>query len=121
MTLFRPNTTCALYSSSEKTDIYGNPSFEKPKTTPCAVVTYDLSRLKTTVRADSSGSRGRGEHLEGVARFLFPKTVQIQRGDKVFKDDYWLEVVEKHPRYSVAGVLDHWEIDFHKTEPVDAS
>lgn len=85
------------------------------------MVAYDLSRLKTTVRADSSGSRGRGEHLEGVARFLFPKTVDINRGDKVFKDDYWLEVIEKHPRYSVAGVLDHWEIDFERTEAVDAS
>lgn len=85
------------------------------------MISYDLARTKTTVRADSSGTRGRGEHLEGVARFLFPKTVTIKRGDKVYKDDYWLEVIEIHKRYDVSGTIDHIEVDFNRTEPVDAS
>ncbi|MCR9222937.1 MAG: hypothetical protein NXH70_02610 [Hyphomonas sp.] len=121
MTLFRPNTTCLLYQGSATLDIYGASSFGTPATTPCAVIAYDLARTKTTVRADSSGTRGRGEHLEGVARFLFPKTVTINRGDKVYKDSYWLEVVEIHPRYDVSGTLDHWEVDFNRTEAIDAS
>lgn len=121
MTLFRPNTTCELYSASDTLDIFGRPGFAQAATTPCAVVAYDLSRMKTTVRADSSGTRGRAEHVEGIARFLFPKTVNIKRGDKVYKDGFWLEVIETHPRYSVGGVLDHIEVDFNKTEEVSAT
>ncbi len=119
--LFRPNTTCTVYRPEGEMDIYGEKTFDTGTTTPCAVVSYDLSRMKSTVRADSSGSRGRGEELVGVARFLFPSSVTMERGNKVYKDSFWLEVTEIHPRYSVAGNLDHWEVDMEKTTKEDGS
>ena len=121
MTLFRPNTTCQLYSQSGQYDLYGKKAFSSAKTVPCAVVSYDLSRMKSSVRVDSSGSRGRADELVGVARFLFPKTVTVARGDVVAKDSYWLKVIEVHPRYGVDGRLDHFEVDMEKTEPAIAT
>lgn len=121
MTLFRPNTTCKFYSRSAGYDVYGKTTFAAGRVTPCAVVSYDLSRMKSSVRVDSSGSRGRADELAGVARFLFPKTITVNRGDIVQKDNYWLRVIEIHPRYGVDGRLDHLEIDLEKAEPINAA
>lgn len=121
MTLFRPNTTCQLYNQAGEYDLYGKKTFSVAKTLPCAVVSYDLSRMKSSVRVDSSGSRGRADELVGIARFLFPRTVTVNLGDVVSKDGYWLKVVEIHPRYSVEGQMDHFEVDMEKTEPVSAA
>lgn len=119
--LFRPNTTCQHYTRNAAYDIYGQHTWGQPQTVPCAVVSYDLSRQKSSVRVDSSGSRGRADELVGVARFLFPRTITVQRGDVVYKDSYWLKVIEIHPRYGVDGRLDHFEVDFNKTEPVSGT
>lgn len=119
--LFRPNTTCLLHSRQGAYDIYGKHSFAPAQTIPCAVISYDVSRLKSSVRVDSSGSRGRADELAGRARFLFPRTTTIVRGDVVFKDGYWLKVIEIHPRYAVDGRYDHIEVDFEKTEPVSGT
>lgn len=112
--LFRPNTTCKLHATDGVIDVYGQQGALPGRVVPCAVVTYDLSRQKSSVRADSSGSRGRAEELAGVARFLFPAQTVIKRGDKIEKDGFFLEVIEIHPRYSVAGRLDHKEVDMRK-------
>tara|TARA_B100000749_G_scaffold148090_1_gene113659 strand:+ start:648 stop:1013 length:366 start_codon:yes stop_codon:yes gene_type:complete len=117
--MFRANTTCTLQSQTGELDIFGNPVFVKPVTVPCAVVSYDLSVQKSSVRADSSGSRGRAEQLEGVARFLFRRTQKIKTGDIITKDGFTLEVIEVFPRRDVSGRLDHLEVDMKKTEPVD--
>jgi hypothetical protein len=109
--MFRPNTFCMVSRRSLVADLYGSYTFTAPQQTACAVVTYDLSTHKTSVRADSSASGGRAEHLAGVARFLFPKNVVISRGDRVTKDNFLLEVIEVHPRRSVLGPIDHIEVD----------
>lgn len=109
--MFRPNTSCLLIRRSLVRDLYGRTTYAAPVTTPCAVITYDLATHKTSVRADSSASGGRAEHLAGVVRFLFPKHVTIIRGDRVHKDGYTLEVIEVHPRRSVLGPIDHIEVD----------
>lgn len=109
--MFRPNTTCALRKKSASADIYGRKSYSPAVDVPCAIVTYDLSTHKSSVRADSAGSRGRAEGVEGTARFLFPLSVIVKRGDRILKDGYDLEVIEIHPRRSVLGPLDHNEVD----------
>ena len=116
--LFRPNTTCLLQSASGATDVYGKRTYGPATTVPCAVITYDLATLKSSVRADSSGSRGRAFEVAGTARFLFPVTVTIKRGDLVTKGGYTLRVTEIHPRHAVDGRHDHNEVDFERAEPV---
>jgi len=115
--LFRPNTTCLLRRRGATANVYGKYTFSAGVTVPCAVVTYDLATQKSSVRADSSGSRGRALELAGIARFLFPTTVQVQRGDLIFKDNVWLEVIEIHPRRGVDGRHDHNEVDMKTAEP----
>ena len=117
--LFRPNTTCQVEYAETGFDIYGRQVFSAPETVRCAVVSFDLAVQKSSVRADSSGSRGRAEQLEGVARFLFRPNVPIKTGDVVTKGNFVMSVIEVHPRYSVAGELDHNEVDMKKTEPTD--
>lgn len=119
--LFRPNTTCRLFTQKEGFDIYGTRQWSLPKVTPCAVITFDLATTKSSVRVDSSGTRGRADQLQGIARFLFPHTVALLRGDIVEKDGFWLKLVEIFPRYAVDGRMDHFEVDFTKAEPIVGS
>jgi hypothetical protein len=119
--LFRPNTTCKVYSASADHDIYGRTSYSAGKTVQCAVVSYDLVIKKTSVRADSSGSRGRAQELSGIVRFLFGVSAEMKVGDIVEKDGFVMKVIELHPRYSVAGRLDHHEVDMEKAESLDAA
>lgn len=116
----RPNNTCTYYEKKDGFNLYGEPEgFKVGRVVPCAVISYDLKRSKTSVRADTSGTRGSAENLEGIARFLFPSKLMLNRGDIIYKDDYWLEIREIHKRYDVLGNFDHYEVDMTKTEPPD--
>lgn len=114
--LFRPNTTCLLQRRGATPDVYGKYTYSAAVTVPCAVVTYDISTQKSSVRADSSGTRGRAFEQAGMAKFLFPRAVACDRGDVVTKDGYTLRVVEVHQRYGVDGRHDHNEIIMERAE-----
>lgn len=113
--MFKPNATCTLYSRTDEQDVYGVYSFLPPKmNTPCAVVQMDLVVKKTSVRADSSASRGRAEEEIGLVRLLFPSTVSIQEYDVVEINGVVIEVIRIFPRRDVLGKVDHYQVDFRK-------
>lgn len=118
--MYRPNTTCKYYTLSGR-DVRSKPTYSAASVVPCSVVSFDLASKRTSVRTDTSGTRGRTDELSGVARFLFPKTFQPVKGDVVEKQGLWLEVIEIHPRFDVMGSLDHIEVDFRRSVEIDAS
>lgn len=116
---FFPNTTCVLHRRSARTDVHGRYTYTTvPSPIPCAVIGINLSTDKSSVRADSSGSRGRAEIQAGTAKFLFPTMTQITSGDVVDKDGFSLRVTTIQPRHAVDGRIDHLEVDFERAEPV---
>lgn len=114
--MFRPNSYATLLIYDGTSDVFGKKNFLKPMKVRCAVILYDVKSQKTSVRADTSASRGQAQEIEGLAKFLFPKTLKIKVEDRVIKDNFVLDVIEVFPRYNVLGVLDHYEVDLKKVE-----
>jgi hypothetical protein len=92
-------------------DLYGVRIYGPYTTVPFAIVKLERSSEKTSVRTDSSASRGSAQEILADARFLFPKNVIVQEGDRVEFGDFKLTVVSVWPRYRVTGELDHWQVD----------
>jgi hypothetical protein len=113
-----PNTTCSLYIRSDETDNFERYTFAPVVKARCAVIDLDITVEKSSVRADTSGSRGQADQQQGSAMLLFPKTSTIKLGDKLFIDGFWLEVTKVYPRRAVVGGIDHIEVTFRKAEPV---
>lgn len=117
--MFIPNTRCALYVRSAVADNFGKYTFAAPLSVPCSIVYLDVKVAKSSVRADTSGSRGQADQVQGDARILFPKTVStIKPGDVVFKDGKWIEVIEVEPRRTAIGGIDHYQAEFRVGQAV---
>lgn len=109
--MFIPNRAGKL-SRKIGRNIYGETTWGAWVSVQCAVVTNLDQIEKTPVRSDSSASRAAAEERIAVAKFLFPKNVQIGQDDKFEIDDLTLRVITVQKRFSVLGVLDHLEVDF---------
>lgn len=107
--MFRPNTYCYV-SKRTGYDEWGRESYGKAKRLPCSVVRLRVSREKTSVRADSSATRGRGNEVTSDALLLLPPTFGVEIGDKIEVMKYALEVVSVHPRLNIMGNHDHDEV-----------
>lgn len=108
--MFKPNIPCKIYRSSGQTDVYGQP---KPTTIileRCAVINLNMKSLKTTVRADSSASRGAASEEVLDAFLLMAKTTKTQIDDVVEVAGVKVRVTRKFPRHDLTGRLDHYEI-----------
>jgi hypothetical protein len=116
--MFFPNTRCDLYSRKAVKNNFGKYNYTAKVSVPCALVGFNVDVQKSSVRADTSGSRGQAEQEQGVAILLFSKNLKLKLGDVVFIDDHWLEVTEVYARRNVLGKLDHHETHFRKVEPV---
>jgi hypothetical protein len=109
--MFTPNNTCQLFVSSGKTDVYGQPLPEKTGVTePCAIVRVTRTEEKTSVRADSSGSRGNAREIIAEAQVLLLPSTVINIDDIVMIGVDQYRVMMKHPQYNIVGVLDHYKI-----------
>lgn len=92
------------------TDRHGKRRYSTPQTVPCGVVTLREASDKTSVRTDSSASRGSAHEELLQGRILFPRNVRLNYGDRVTIMDFMMTVKGVHPRYSIPGQLDHWEV-----------
>ena len=93
-------------------DIHGRALFSPA--TPCqfAVVNAKRQQEKTSVRADSSASRGSADEITtGLGRILVAKHQSIEIGDVFTFDGDSYDVNSKHVRRSVFGEIDHFECD----------
>ncbi len=112
--MFVPNTTGYLSLRSGWT-AQGEPEFEiHRQLVACGVVILIGRTVKTTVRADSSASRGSAEEDVNVAKILFPAYVTIRKGDRFEVSDETLRVTGVQPRRAVTGVLDHYEVELER-------
>ena len=126
---WRPNHKCDLYRPTKSSgaityDNWGRPTYPaasqpSAERVDCSVITLDLKLDRSSVRADSSATRGRAEQIGGDAIMLFPTSVAIEELDIVKVENRWLEVISVFQRRNVFGDHDHDEVVLRKSEPID--
>lgn len=108
--MITPNVDCIIITQGQ-TDVYGDRQWDAPKASRCVVVRLVDGVQSTTVRADSSASRGFAKEPRSEARLLFPASTAIANGDRIEVQGVSLEVTQVHPRLDVLGTLNHLEVD----------
>lgn len=107
--MFRPNQFCIIKAVSGY-DKFGMTAFGPNKRERCAVVKHALSTDKSSVRADSSGSRGNAREITAdLIILLSPKTsAQHDAIIEIQNDLFVIKAIEK--RFDIRGKLDHYEV-----------
>lgn len=104
--MFSPNTT-GILKRRLGYNKFGEPLWSAPETVPCAVVHLQVKTQKTSVRTDSSATRGNAEEVASTARILFPIGVFVEKDHKFTIRGNELRVVSVEPRFAVSGRHDH--------------
>lgn len=110
MPVLKMTVPCWIYKYL-KSDGFGAPQYAvRPIKTVCSIVDVKDEDNKTTVRVDSSATKGNAKEQTYDVRMLIPKTINIGLMDKVVAGGYRMKVVRISPRRNVFGRLDHIEI-----------
>lgn len=109
--MFNPNNRAFWMKKASKRTITGGESFSARRVLPCSVVFLKDTSASTTVRADSSASRGAAEEHQASAKILVPPQYAIARGDVVEIEGVLIEIVTIQPRRDTFGKIDHQEVD----------
>lgn len=108
--MFQPNGSCTLRRRAGR-DKYGQAKLADPVTIDYAPVDMNMTVEKTSVRSDSSATRGQAEQLVSAnAKVLVPANTVIQSGDKLEIDGANYQVSGIHFRKNVFGSVDHIEL-----------
>lgn len=114
--MFIPNRIAYLRRKSKNADMYGQYSYGQKEAVHYALVRYDTSIQDSTVRADSSATRGNIKEFHASGRILMHKMHNPTYGDVVVVEKRVFVIKEVEPRFNVLGILDHWECDLEKFE-----
>ncbi|AGC36051.1 hypothetical protein B7L88_gp007 [Rhizobium phage RHEph10] len=106
--MFTPNFLGTFQQVTGR-NLDGEETYSDPLPLQLSVVRLAARSEKTSVRSDSSASRGQADQLTADAVIL-TKNEALRVDDLVQVMDFKLRVVGHHPRLSVFGILDHYEI-----------
>lgn len=111
--MFRPNTFCYV---SQRTgfDDWGRETYVGRQRVPCSLVRLKVMKESTSVRADSSASRGRAKETNSESIVLLPPSHDIEIGDRLEILGFQLEVNSITPRLDIMGRHDHNEVGLLK-------
>lgn len=108
--MFRPNRIALLMKKLELRTVHGKETFASGVPIGLSVVHLKMYSAKSSVRADSSASRGAADGEEAAAKLLLPTSVDIAIGDVIQVMSSHVEVVSIESRFNTRGVHDHNEI-----------
>jgi hypothetical protein len=91
-------------------DLHGQPKFVRQCDQKAAPVRLVFNNQHTTVRTDSSGSRGHATETTADVVLLLLPHVDVRLDDQIQLLGYKLKVTQVHPRYTVRGKHDHTQI-----------
>lgn len=114
--MFIPNATCYIRRKGIGFDKYGQTKHGAKTAIRFALVRYDTKTEDSTVRADSSATRGNIKEFTASGRILVPTSVKPTWGDLLIIYGKVYRVKTLEPRFNVLGALDHYEIDYEKAE-----
>ena len=108
--MYIPKNRCVI-QKAVGTNVYGQ---QQPGATfkeRCAIVAIITSDKKTSVRSDSSASRGNAHELLYDAVILVGPRTKAAMHDIMTVNGYKLEIMTVQPRYDIDGNLDHYQLD----------
>lgn len=109
--MFQPNLTGRIFSL-EGRDVHGRETWGAARDCPFAIVNMDIAAMKTSVRADSSASRGSADQtIAERARILVPAVITPVIGDLFEFDGEIFVIAAVHSRRTTFGRTDHHECD----------
>lgn len=117
MSTIRPRNDCWIISRTESWDGNGRPIHKvSKKKTKCAIVSLHDATDESTVRADSSASRGRAEEHISDGRLLLKPSETLKLGDVIEVavkggDNIKITVRRIFRRVDIAGVVHHIDIE----------
>jgi hypothetical protein len=114
--MFIPNGTCYIRRKLNSFTKYGEPAYGNKTSIPFAQVRFDAMTEDSTVRADSSATRGNIKEFHASGRLLVPASVAPSWGDLFIVHGKVFQAKQVEPRYSVLGVLDHYQVDYIKSD-----
>lgn len=109
MPVITMNVPC-LIETKKGQDGFGQPLFSTPRRVKCAVIKHTVSRQKTTVRVDSSGSIGHADEAVADIVVLLPKNLAITLDDVMTVHGVRSRISSIRSRFDVRGNLDHLEV-----------
>lgn len=107
---FTPNQAGILLRKLERRDIHGREFFAHGEPLALSVVRLSEMVEETSVRADSSASRGAGDMEILQAKLLVGPMVKIKKGDVVKFRGILIEIESVHERFDVFGKPHHLEL-----------
>lgn len=107
--MFLPNSKCRIQLSTGETNLYGRPKPGRWIAEPCTVVRLVLKTEHTSVRADTSASRGNAEELLADAKVLLAPNTRAKIGDVIELEGALLRITGMELRRDAMGRLDHLE------------
>lgn len=109
MSIFRPKSRCVVIRNGGN-DLYGLPKPGIRHAERCSIVKFLVRNEKSTVRADSSASRGNAMELEADGVFLLTTNTVADIDDLVEINGHRMRVAARHMRFNAAGRHHHFEI-----------
>lgn len=93
-------------------DMYGQEMPGREIKSRCSIVKLLSGMERTSVRTDSSASKGSAHESVSDAVLLFPPDIDIEFGDKVTLavTNTHLKIIGIFPRHDVVGRLDHLQV-----------
>lgn len=108
--MFRPNLTCRIQLSGGN-DVYGQPLPGTYITERCSIIKLMITNEKSSVRADSSASRGNAMELETHSVLLLTPKTKAKIDDVIEINGYKLRIMGMFARHNLNGVLDHYQVE----------
>lgn len=108
--MFRPNQNCQIQKASGKNDVYGMPVPGAKLPERLAIIELNILNEKSSVRADTSASRGNAQEMEVISKFLLTKNTAAEINDILIYGGHSFRVKSMFPRHNLQGVLDHYEV-----------
>lgn len=112
--MFMRSQLCKIRPLTGRSMIAAKATFGEPFVEGCELISYRVGADKTSVRADSSASRGRAEHIEAKVRLMLEPFTQAKIGDRLellSREGEILKIDEIFPRYGAFGEIDHYQVD----------
>jgi len=114
--VFIPNRIAYIRRKSKTTDMYGQHTYGQKEAIHYALVRYDTVIEDSTVRADSSATRGNIKEFHASGRILVEKRHNPDFGDLVIVEGRVYQIKGVEIRFNVLGKLDHYQCELEKYE-----
>lgn len=106
--LFMPNRLCVIIKNTGY-NVYGEPERKERITEKCTLINAGRSMKKSSVRADSSASRGNAQEIVADYWLLLTHNTCAEIDDLIEINGMQLKIYSLIPRYDLRGKHDHTE------------